>query len=167
VRLVLVANRATRAAGEIFSRHRFQYVLSIIVLATLMAAAGVFYFEQGVPGTPFVGFGDALWWAATMTTTVNVGAEPLTVEGRIIGLLLRVVGLATFGYVTASIASFLIDERVAERESPKAGRDMDQTEAILHLTREVEHLRAAVEAMRTRPIEEDARDAFPPRDRAA
>jgi len=52
-----------------------------------------------VPGSPFANFWEALWWATTVVTTINVGIEPTTVEGRIVGLLLRVFGLGVFGYL--------------------------------------------------------------------
>ena len=142
VRLIVVANRATAGAAEIFREQQFAYVVSLVLVSTLLSAAGVFFFERGVPGTPFQTFWEALWWAAALATTINIGADPVTLEGRVIALLQRVVALAVFGYVTASIASFLVGQRVNER--PKAP---DDPEAILRLTEEVRQLRATIEQL--------------------
>lgn len=48
--------------------------------------------------TPF----DGLWWAVTTVTTVGYGDYvPVTVLGRLIGMLLQVIGGLTFGSVVA------------------------------------------------------------------
>lgn len=152
VRIVTVGNRATSGAAEIFSQHRFQYVLSLVAISTLLAAAGVYFFERDVAGTQFQDFWDALWWAAALATTINTNIEPLTAEGRVIGLLLRVVGLAVFGYVTASIASFLVDERVARRtEKVERTEQTAERETIRTLTREIRQLRQELEQMQPPP----------------
>ncbi len=71
-----------------------------------------------------------------LVTTINVGEEPLSVEGRIIGMLLRLVGLATFGFVTASIASLFIGEWM--NEELLDARVRGEAEAIARLADEVE-----------------------------
>lgn len=144
VRIVLVGNRATRAAAEIFSENRFGYVLILVLITVLLGSAGAYFFEIGAPNAQITSFGDALWWASTLITTMNVGVEPVTVEGRIIGLIIRVVALAVLGYVTASIASFLIERRVGLQERQRADRA-----ALEEMTREVGRLRREVARLRT------------------
>lgn len=141
-RLVVVANRATAGAADLFSEQRFLYVVSLVAVTTLLSAAGVYFFEVDAPGTPFHTFWETLWWAATLSTTINIGADPVTLEGRVIALIQRVTALAVFGYVTASIASFLVGRRVGERREAPAER-----EAIVRLTEEVRQLRASVERL--------------------
>lgn len=110
--LILHGNRAIRETGELFQQQRLYYVIVLLGITTLLGAAGVFFFERDVPGSDFHDFGETLWWAAALATTINTSADPTTVEGRVIGWLLRVVALAFFGYVTGSIASFLTAERM-------------------------------------------------------
>lgn len=112
-RALLSANRATQAAADILGRGRFQYVALVALLATVLGAAAVSFFERTDPRSSLTEFPQALWWAATMITTINTGTDPLTAEGRIIAIVLRIVALSIFGYLTAQIASYLIGGRVA------------------------------------------------------
>lgn len=143
-RLILGANRATRAAGELFRTHQFGYVAALILIFTALGAAGTYYFEQGAPGSSLQDLGEAYWWAVTVVTTVNSGAEPVTAEARVIALLLRVVGLAVFGYLTASIATYLLGQKPEADEASKR----ELVETVNRLADEVVRLRAAVEETR-------------------
>ncbi|MHB1134577.1 MAG: potassium channel family protein [Chloroflexota bacterium] len=144
VRVTLIANRATAAVAELFSRQRFHYLLALTVVITLLSAAAAYFFERDAPGTPFVSFGEAVWWGATLVTTINVGIEPVTLEGRVLAILLRVFGVGVFGYVAGSIASYLVS---------RAGTSADGREAELHrLSEEVAALRR--ELARPRPPRE-------------
>lgn len=144
VRTVLITNRATGAAAELFREHYYPYVASLVVITTLLGGAAVYYFDREAPNTDFPSFWEALWWSATMITTINTGLEPKTPEGRVVGLLMRVVGLAIFGYVTASIAAFLIGRReIGAQGSSVAGpANGDGTnEEVRRLAEEVRRLR--------------------------
>lgn len=95
-----------------------------------------------MPGSPFANFWEALWWATTVVTTINVGIEPTTVEGRIVGLLLRIFGLGVFGYLAGSIASFLVGRRSGGEEARRAERS-----DVERLAREVERLRVTLDRL--------------------
>ncbi|MGE5620084.1 MAG: hypothetical protein ACM3US_12585 [Sphingomonadaceae bacterium] len=61
----------------------------------------------------------------------------------------RLVGLAVFGYVTASIASFLADERVAQRtEEVRQSERIAERGIIRRMTQEIQGLRVEVERLR-------------------
>jgi voltage-gated potassium channel len=141
LRIVLGANRATRAAGLFFGRHGFHYVFALVVIVTLAGAAGAYASERDAPGSELASFGAALWWASTMVTTINTGAEPVTFEGRVIGLLLRVVALSVFGYITGSVASYLVGQR------QEARADVTD-EDVRALRREVASLRRSIDELR-------------------
>ena len=140
VRVVLIANRATVALGDLLRESRFAYLVAFVAVTVLLGAASVYFFERGEVGTPFSTFWEALWWSAGLITTVDVGFEPRTVEGRVVALLLRVVGVAVFGYITASVASFLVgrralreEERERERERAALQRLADEVQALRQL----------------------------------
>ena len=116
--IVLVGHRAITEAGELFRRERLWYVLALLGISTFLGAAGVYFFERDIPGTDFATFGDALWWALALGTTVNTSADPVSIEGRAIALALRVIAMGSFGFVTASIASFLVTERTMVESAP-------------------------------------------------
>ena len=52
---------------------------------------------------------DGLWWAITTVTTVGYGDRfPVTSEGRILAVLLMVMGISLVGVVTASVAAWFV-----------------------------------------------------------
>jgi voltage-gated potassium channel len=104
LRLLTTLNRGGRALEHVVRRGQLGYVLGLTVLVTLAGAAGAYFFELGEPNALIRTPGDALWWAATLITTVNSPLAVVTLEGRVIGLLLRVYALGVSGYVTAVIA---------------------------------------------------------------
>lgn len=52
---------------------------------------------------------DGLWWAITTVTTVGYGDRfPVTSEGRILAVLLMLMGISLVGVVTASVAAWFV-----------------------------------------------------------
>lgn len=145
VRAVLGANRAARAVAQILGRGGFQYVLAIVFVAALVGAGAVSFFERTVPGSALGRFPEALWWSAALVTTVNTDLDPVTVEGRVIALLLRVLALAVFGYIAGSIASFLLGEE-APRPGQGEGEDAELA-ALAAIQRQLDELSARLERL--------------------
>ena len=77
--------------------------------------------ERNSPDANIKTFGDGLWWAATTVTTVGYGDRfPTTPLGRLIAVVLMLVGIALLGVITATIATWfvgrlqVVEEEVAE-----------------------------------------------------
>jgi voltage-gated potassium channel len=109
VRIVGTANRSINALRATLARRGFVYVLGLTLLVVALGAAGMLNFEGAaeVQGG-FTSYWDALWWTAMLVSTIGSAFWPSTVEGRILCFLLSVYGLAVFGYITASFASFFV-----------------------------------------------------------
>ncbi len=61
---------------------------------------------------------DGLWWSVVTTTTVGYGdLSPTTSIGRVVAVVLMVVGIGTIGMITGSIATFFIKD--SEFEVPE------------------------------------------------
>jgi len=55
--------------------------------------------------------GDALWWAFVTITTVGYGdLYPVTLEGRLVAVVLMTTGVGLFGTFTAFVASWFVKE---------------------------------------------------------
>ena len=53
--------------------------------------------------------GDALWWAAATVATVGYGDfTPVTLEGRVVAIVLMLVGIGLVGTVTGAAAPWLM-----------------------------------------------------------
>jgi voltage-gated potassium channel len=92
-----------------------------------------------VPGG-FTSYGDALWWTAMLLTSIGSQYWPVTTEGRLLTVLLSLYGFATFGYITATIASYFVGRDAERKDAPVAGSGQ-----VERLIREVQALRAELE----------------------
>jgi voltage-gated potassium channel len=134
VRIVGTANRSMKALRATLQRRRLGYVAGLTVLIVLLGAAGMMSFESlhEVPGG-FTSYGHALWWTAMLVTSIGSDFWPTTTEGRILALLLSIYGLAVFGYITASFASYFIGRDAEQSDAPTAGsRDIQPLADELH-----------------------------------
>jgi voltage-gated potassium channel len=125
-RLLTTLNRSTRALETIARYGQLGYVLLVTALVTLAAAAGGYYFDLGEPQAGLRSPGDALWWAASLVTTINSSLEPVSLEGRVIGFLLRLFAVGVGGYLTAAIAVHLLGIRLGEGEANSTARELSE-----------------------------------------
>ena len=82
-----------------------------LVLPTLIftCALGVYDAEHRAPGANILSFGDSIWWAFVTITTIGYGDYyPVTLEGRMIAILLMLSGLALVSVITVSIGSWFL-----------------------------------------------------------
>jgi voltage-gated potassium channel len=118
VRLLTSINRNLRAVRAYFGR-ALTGVLALTAIVVFAGAAGMLNFENphalqeaGVTGaTGLHSYPEALWWTAMIVTTMGSEYWPKTPEGRILCLFLALYAFAVFGYITASLASFLVGKR--------------------------------------------------------
>ena len=141
VRIVGTANRSMNALKATLRRRQFGYVAGLTLLVLALGAAGMLSFEPAreVAGG-FTSYWDALWWTGMLVSTMGSSFWPITTEGRILAFLLSVYGLAVFGYLTATFASFFIGRDAEDAGAPVAG-----AAELTALRREIQALRLAVE----------------------
>ena len=140
-RMVGSVNRAMFALRRIAGQGGFRYVLLLTLAVLLLGSAGIYTFEREVGGLS--DFGAALWWTSMMLTTMGSDYWPKTPEGRILAVLLALYAFAVFGYVTATIASFLIGH--------DPGRHAETEDELRKLRGELAQLRASLTAMNRSP----------------
>ena len=93
----------------------WQFLSLIFGLAALLLLVGalVWLFErrnnhEQFGGTPVQGLGSSFWWAAVTMTTVGYGDKaPVTLGGRLVGLVWMFAGLIMVSTFTAAVASML------------------------------------------------------------
>lgn len=127
-RLFGALNRSRAALARFGRFSQFAFVVALTGLVILSAAAGAYYLERDLEGTEVPTVADALWWAATLVTTVGGEAELHSAEGRLLSLLLRLFGVSVIGYLTARLAAFLL--RAETAEDPEAARVADEVAAL-------------------------------------
>lgn len=112
-RVLLVLGNGLRRAKAMFTHHGLHFVL-LAVAVIIFAAAGLeLVFEQHSVGpTAIHSFGDALWWAVVTVTTVGYGDKvPMTGGGKWVATALMFTGIGLVGALTATIASFFVQEQ--------------------------------------------------------
>ena len=98
--------RPAAALLAFLRRENLFRLVGVIVALVLIGAAGLTYFEEDRP------FPDALWWAIVTLTTVGFGdISPVSLGGRVIGVVLMFFGIGVLGTFTATIASVFVDQR--------------------------------------------------------
>jgi voltage-gated potassium channel len=119
----------------------------VAVTVVIGAAATVLDAERAAPESNITSFPDALWWAATTVTTVGYGDRfPVTGEGRLVGVLLMVVGIGVFGSIAAALAGRFIRTGDAT-ESPGEDRIRELEGTIVRLSTALEHAMTAQERL--------------------
>lgn len=101
-------NRSLRALRHI-SRGRISlYMVLVTLVIILIGGVGVLFFDSEHTESPIQTLPEALWWSATLVTTLNHELDVISTEARLIAFGLRLYGLNVFCFFMASVASYLI-----------------------------------------------------------
>ena len=112
IRSLTVLFRSATRARSMFTHHGMHFVVLTVTMAVFAGAGLELSFEARAPGSNIHTYGVALWWALTTVTTVGYGDHyPVSAGGRGVSLALIFIGLGSIGLITASIASFFIEEK--------------------------------------------------------
>jgi voltage-gated potassium channel len=118
VRLGVLVARMLQAERRMTSGDTLRIAAILTLTAVLVGGAA----EQTVDQGDFATLWDGIWWAVVTVTTVGYGdVYPKSVGGRIIGIILMLVGISFLSLLTAAIASrFVKQERGTEYEEMMA-----------------------------------------------
>jgi voltage-gated potassium channel len=142
LRLVTLLSVLRRTAGAAFRERVVMYVAGAAVLLVFVASLAVLDAERSAEGGTITNFGDALWWALVTITTVGYGDfAPVTALGRLIAGGLMLGGVALLGVVTATLASWIIEQVAKQEENAQVATRGE----IRSLARQVEHLQATLD----------------------
>jgi len=134
-RLAGVTARGLGALKEILGRRGLLYTVAITTLLILVGGGSLSILE---PQTVKGGFGDGIWWAVVTASTVGYGdIAPSTVLGRVIAVLLMLVGIGLMSTLAASITSYFVQQS-ANTETKDLADRLERIETILvRLNREL------------------------------
>jgi len=130
VRLLVLFGAMQKAIGGAIRGRVIIYTTFSAVLLIYVAALAILDEERGHPGSHINNFGDALWWAITTVTTVGYGdVSPVTTPGKLIAVFLMIGGISIVGLVTATLASWII-QQVAEEDTANQAVTASEIEAL-------------------------------------
>ena len=105
LRAGVVLGRALQAERRLTSRSAFRFAAVATVFLVFIAGAAEATVDQG----DVKSFWDGMWWAVVTVTTVGYGdIYPRTVGGRVVAMLLMLVGIGFISVLTATIASLFV-----------------------------------------------------------
>jgi len=106
------------------------------LMAFLTALAGGAAFHQAESGRSFW---EGLYWSITTMTTVGYGdLTPQTTAGRIIAIIVMLVGIGFVALLTGAVAQAFMSPKTVNRDLGKISRAMTEDELLI----QVRNLRA-------------------------
>lgn len=129
-RLLIFGGRGSESTLTLLKRRRLGQLAVVSAMVVLLGAAVCFLLEADASDSPIDTFGNALWWSATLITTVGSQLYPVTVGGRILGFLLMLYAIGVFSYFIGAIASVLVesDARHVSEARAEGGVRLSQDE---------------------------------------
>lgn len=109
VRIVASVNRGMGSLATALDRQGFAFVTALSGVVVAVGAAGMLHFEGRSTGLP--DYGSAVWWTAMLVITHGTDFWPRTVEGRVLGFGIALYGVTVIGYLTATLAVWVIGPR--------------------------------------------------------
>ncbi len=104
-RMSLLVREGQLRAQYILRHHSLFRVLIAVVATIFLGSWLVLLFEEHAKGSNIHDYPDALWWAIVTVTTVGYGDRfPTTEGGRIVAVVLMLVGIGLIGTLTATVA---------------------------------------------------------------
>ena len=111
VRLLALLSVLNRTGTRTLRGRVAAYTAMASMLLIIVAALAVTQAERHARGATITNLGDGFWWAITTVTTVGYGdTYPVTITGRFVAAALMIGGVALIGIVTATIASWLVQQ---------------------------------------------------------
>ena len=108
--LTVIRNEAATIASAMF----------VMVIIIIMAASGIYLIEGDAQPEAFQNIPQAMWWAAVTLTTVGYGdVVPITVGGRIFGLVITLAGVGMVALPAGILASGFSQELQKRRTEYK------------------------------------------------
>jgi voltage-gated potassium channel len=112
-------------AGDITIKSLFTLWFSVTIIASLL-----FYIAESGDNPNVDSLFDAGWWALVTATTVGYGdVYPVTVAGRLAGIVMMLVGIATFSALAGLIGSAL-QRRRAEIAAGMTEADIEEGDSV-------------------------------------
>jgi voltage-gated potassium channel len=104
--------------GKKLMTHKGIHFVLLAVAVIIFACAGmVTIVERSAKGSNIHDFGQGLWWAMVTVTTVGYGDRyPVTPFGQGVAIVLMLVGIGLIGVLTATVASFFVDQKTDKLE---------------------------------------------------
>ncbi|GAB6149741.1 potassium channel family protein [Clostridium novyi] len=109
VKATVFLSKFKKKASAFIKTNNFNYALTITIIVVIIGAYSITFVEK-------MEFKDALWWSFVTATTVGYGdISPKTGLGRIIAVILTIIGISFISMLTGTIATYCLNKRKFRR----------------------------------------------------
>ncbi len=120
-----IISRYLRYISLLCRKHFFQ-LLVVALVVIFLSAGGVFYFEHVRSDSNIYSLWDGIWWAVVTMATVGYGDKyPVSLGGRLVGLVLICSGVGLMSLLTATIASMFVEKKLKEGRGLETIKEKD------------------------------------------
>lgn len=139
IRVIPLIFRGLAIMKLLFRRHRLDYIIYVIFVVVVFLGPLAAVFERNNPNANLKTVTDGIWWAFISMSTVGYGDYfPVTLQGRLIGLVVIVLGVTLFSLLTAHVSSIMVEDS-EKSERADIRHHLDAIEHTLeHLEEEIE-----------------------------
>lgn len=107
IRLFGIGSRYTKPIYQVLRTNGLDKLLVVTTVLLFLVPIPIILVEPDINT-----FSDALWWAVVTTTTVGYGdISPATPIGRILAVLLMIIGIGIIGTFTSSISAYFTSKK--------------------------------------------------------
>lgn len=143
----LLKEKGAKAIGKAIVGDRAgSALLTLIVVAILMfefGSLGMLKIEGPVPGANITNASDSMWYTIVTMSTVGYGDRyPITNPGRILGVIIIIIGVGIFGTLTGYLANAFLTPR---KPKPEAEEPAEPTTPAQELEARLAALREAAD----------------------
>jgi len=115
IRVVLLAARVMRMMSKtaVFVQRSNLLLLSITVSVIFIGAFAALVLDSGSENARITEFSDAVWWSISTVTTVGYGdVVPSSIWGRIMGMVLMIVGISIMTVFISQVSATLVESKL-------------------------------------------------------
>jgi voltage-gated potassium channel len=116
LRSVAIIGETLHEAWKVLRRRKFHYLI-VLNSAAIAAGSVLVNLFEGPLNPFFASYGNCLWWAFVTMASVGYGEMyPRTAPGKVIAVVLMLMGISLFSYFAASLASWFVEKDLALEE---------------------------------------------------
>jgi voltage-gated potassium channel len=145
LRLAGVTARGLSALQRVFGRRGVLFMGVASIILVLAGGAAMTLLE---PEATDQDIGTGLWWAIVTATTVGYGdVAPQTIAGRVVGVILMLLGIGIVGTLAASIAAYFVSTDEDDAEVTRLREQVARLEDINDRLDQIDERQQRIELM--------------------